>query len=85
MIPITDLMENDHQECIKMGVKKGCVNCSCYSNELGCLIEYHYNDNYNDIKNVIQEKIEKLKEEPSELHNFKRQMIKDFEWVISLF
>lgn len=41
--------------------------------------------NYDDAKKQIEERIGKLKKSPDYPHNFKGQMVEDFEWVLSLF
>lgn len=40
---------------------------------------------YDDAKEQIEERIEKLKACSDYPHNFKGQMVEDFEWVLSLF
>lgn len=40
--------------------------------------------NYDDAKEQIEERIEKLKACSDYPHNFKGQMVEDFEWVLSL-
>lgn len=41
--------------------------------------------NYDDAKEQIEDRIEILKNSSDYPHNFKEQMVNDFEWVLSLF
>lgn len=47
-------------------------------------IVIHNAARYTEVYNVIQKKIETLKKSSDFPHNFKGQMVEDFEWVLSL-